>query len=395
MRRHIRFISSATALALCTVAVATTSAGALAKKTITCYQANETKFNAAKHPTKPAVRVSGAKPVCPANFTTNKYVNYTGRTLHVADQQGFYQLFWNTGIQAGVIHPNQLGFTVHFDELTGPSIIAAVIHGSDDLTSVVSTASWAEALDAGQSLTAVGVNQLVNPQKYWQVLVSAASYSGGLTSAANLAGKKIAYSAGDSSQYVVDSLLHKNHIPLNGYTFENVSESNALSALLTGSVDAIVVSPITAAQAVANGAHVIANGSGIFNGYEPILMTPAGTRNPKTMAMVSAYLYQNSLINRWILDHKAEFTTVIFNAFFASTPSLNNAIGQGLASVLYTAGVNRFTKFTSKITSEMQAESEQLYYDGVLQNRPRILSNISLKLNAELAALSLMTISHN
>lgn len=371
-----------------TTTVATGASGAVKVMSITCNQADATHFNAMQHPTKKPVKVVGSNPVCPLGFTPNKYVDISGMTLNVADTQGFYQLLWATGIQKGVVNSSKLGFNVHFDELNGPGIVAAVLNGADHVTPVVSTASWAEALDAGQSLIAVGINQLVNPGNYWQVIVSPAQYAAGTTSAANLAGLKIAYPAGGDSQYVVDSLLRKNHIALNNYSYSNLSEANALAALMGGSVQAIVVSPVVAAQAQAMGNKVIATGEGIINGYSPILMTPSAIKNPKTMAMVAAYLHQGALIDKWILNNQAAFTQVIFNAFFAGSPATNGPVGQALSSVLYTTGVNKFVPISNSLKNELQAEALSLYYDGILQKSPKLLSWLSPVFAQELTYLS-------
>ncbi len=368
--------------------VVVSGAGAAKITSLTCYQADATRFNALQHPLKKPVQVAGVNAVCPQGFTPNKYVNISGMTLNVADTQGFYQLLWGTGVLKGVVNPSKLGFNVHFDELSGPGIISAVINGADHVTPVVSTASWAEALDAGQSLSAVGINQLVNPGNYWQVIVSPAQYAAGTTSAANLAGLKIAYPAGDDSQYVVDSLLRKNHIALNNYTYSNLSEANALAALAGGSVQAIVVSPIVAAQAQAMGNKVIASGVGILNGYSPILMTPSATKNPKTMAMVAAYLYQGALIDKWILNNQTAFTQVIFNAFFAASPATNGPVGQALSAILYNTGINRFLPISKSIKNEVQAEALSLYYDGILQNSPKVLSWFNPVFERELTYLN-------
>jgi len=371
-----------------TTTIASDASGAAKVTSITCYQADATHFNALQHPSKKPVKVAGVNAVCPVGFTPNKYVDFSGMTLNVADTQGFYQLLWGTGVQKGVVDPNKLGFTVHFDELNGPGVVAAVINGADHVTPVVSTASWAEALDNGQVLSAVGINQLVNPGNYWQVLVSPTQYAAGITSAANLAGLKIAYPAGGDSQYVVDSLLRKNHIVLNNYSYSNLSEANALSALMGGSVQAIVVSPVVAAQAQAMGNKVIATGAGIVNGYSPILMTPSAIKNSKTMAMVAAYLYQGALIDKWILNNQTAFTQVIFNAFFAPSPATNGPVGQALSSVLYTTGINRFVPITKALKNELHAEALSLYYDGILQNSPKVLSGFNPVFTQELTYLN-------
>jgi len=371
-------------LTLGTVSAVSATAGAASGTTTVCHQTDATLFNALQGGTTKTVHGTS----CPTGFTTKSYIDLSGNTLNIADQQGFYQLFWATGVQAGVIDPSQLGFTVHFDELAGPAIVSAVVNGADDLTPVVSGLTWAESLDAGQQLKAVGVNQLVNPQNYWQVLVSPSEYAAGVKKASKLAGKKIAFVGGQDSQYVVDRLLAKSHVAPNNYTFVNLPESSDIGALLTGAVDAIVVSPVVAAEAVAHGAKVIANGAGILGGYDPILMTPSATNNPTTMAMVAAYLYDEAKIDRWILHNQSAFTSVIFNTYFAPQPSLNNSLGQGLAATLYQTSVNDFVPFSTKIMGQLDTEMAQLYTDGVLLNSPRIDSNVNLALAPELKALA-------
>ena len=145
---------------------------------------------------------------------------------------------------------------------------------------------------------------------------------------------------------------------------------------------------MVAAEAVAHGAKVIANGAGILGGYDPILMTPSATNNPTTMAMVAAYLYDEAKIDRWILHNQSAFTSVIFNTYFAPQPSLNNSLGQGLAATLYQTSVNDFVPFSTKIMGQLDTEMAQLYTDGVLLNSPRIDSNVNLALAPELKALA-------
>jgi len=158
--------------------------------------------------------------------------------------------------------------------------------------------------------------------------------------------------------------------------------------VLTGAVDAIVVSPITAAEAVAHGGKVIATASGILSGFDPILMTPAAANDSKKMAMLAAYLYDEAQIDRWILKSPSAFTPVIFQTYFAPQPSLNNALGQGLAAVLYQTSVNDFIPFSKKVMTQLDAEMAQLHTDGVLLNSPRIDANVNLALAPELKALA-------
>ena len=382
--RNAKFTSAALVLTLGTVSAVDASASAASKATTACYQTDATQFNALAN----GITKMVSKATCPAGYTLNKYVDVSGSTLNIADQQGFYQLFWYAGIQAGVINPAKLGFNVHFDELAGPAIVSAVINGADDFTPVVSGLTWAEALDAGQQLQAVGVNQLVNPQNYWQVIVSPQAYAAGLKTPAKLAGKKIAFVGGQDSQYVVDRLLVKAHLPANDYTFVNLPESSDIGAVLTGAVDAIVVSPITAAEAVAHGGKVIATASGILSGFDPILMTPAAANDSKKMAMLAAYLYDEAQIDRWILKNPSAFTPVIFQTYFAPQPSLNNALGQGLAAVLYQTSVNDFIPFSKTVMTQLDTEMAQLHTDGVLLNSPRIDANVNLALAPELKALA-------
>jgi hypothetical protein len=384
--RNAKIAGSAVALTLSGLSIMPVATSSAAAAKTTCYQTDATHFNAAA--TGSVKHVSGK--TCPAGYTSTAHINLAGHTLNIADQQGFYQLFWATGVQAGVINPATLGFNVHFDELAGPAIISSVLSGSDDFTPVVSAATWAEALDAGQKLDAIGVNQLVNPQNYWQVIVSPSAYAAGLTTPAKLAHKKIAFVAGQDSQYVVDRLLEKNHIKVSNYTPVNLPESSDIAALLGGAVDAIVVSPITAAEAVANGGKVIANAAGILSGYDPILMRPSETTDPTVMAMTAEYLYAEEQIDHWIVNNQAAFTNVIFNTFFAPQPTLNNALGQGLAAVLYETGVNGFIPFTSKVTNQLDAETAQLHSDGVLVNKFKLEPSIDTALTPELTVLAKM-----
>jgi NMT1/THI5 like len=325
---------------------------------------------------------------CPTGYTATPYIDLTGSTLHVADQQGFYQLFWGTGVAAHLFDPTKLPFQVKFDELAGPAIISAVLGGADDITPVTSVATWAETLDAGHQLVSVGVNQLVNPQNYWQVIVTPTAYAAGLKTPADLAGKKVALVVGQDSQYVVDRLLSKNGLTSNDYSLVNLPESSDLAALFSGQVDAIVASPITAAEAIANGGKVIANAAGILNGFDPLLMTPKAAADKKKMAMVAEYLYLGSLVDKWILHNQTAFTTTIFNTFFKPQPTLNNAVGQALASVLYTTGINSFGPYTKSIVTQMQRETDQLTSDGVLVNTFDIASSVNYALTPELQALA-------
>lgn len=383
--RKATFVSTAMLLTVSAASAIQGSAGAASSKpTITCYPTDATHFNAAAT----GATKSTTAATCPAGYTATPYIDLSGKTLNIADQQGFYQLFWATGVQAHVIDPSKLGFSVHFDELAGPAIISSVINGADDMTPVVSGATWAEALDAGQQLKAVGVNQLVNPQNYWQVIVSPTAYAHGLKTPAKLAGKKIAFVGGQDSQYVVDRLLAKAKVSPTNYTFVNLPESSDLAALFSGSVDAIVASPVTAAEAIANGGKVIGNASGILSGYDPILMTPSEANNATKMAMVAAYLYDEAQIDHWILKNPAAFTNVIFQTFFSVQPSLNNALGQGLAAVLYQTGVNTFIPFSTKVMTQLDAEMQQLHTDGVLQNSPRIDGAVDYALTPELKVLA-------
>jgi len=67
---------------------------------------------------------------------------------------------------------------------------------------------------------------------------------------------------------------------------------------------------------------------------------------------------------------------------------LNNALGQGLAAVLYQTGVNTFIPFSTKVMTQLDAEMQQLHTDGVLQNSPRIDGAVDYALTPELKVLA-------
>lgn len=377
----LKFIASCALLFTSSVAVmATTGASAATTKakTISCYKFDETGFNT----TGKAISVKGTK--CPSTESTKKPVSLSGYTLSVGDPAGASQLLWNTG-NADAHLPS--GFKVKFVNVaTGPAAIATVVGGSTQIASEAESA-YVTNVDSGTPVTGVWMGRNIVPASNFQMLTNKAGWAAGITSVANLPmGSKIACAFGTESQYVAYQAVINAKLAPAFFTFVNLAPGNALAALATGAVQAAVMpQPNIDIAVLAYGAHVIADGSGILDGYTVEVMSNADIRknDPQEMAAIAEYHYLVSLAGKFWLQNPDIAIAGLYNTYFAAVPSLANAIGKQGAADLYSTAGTAPVPLSKALFASFQKEAMFLYNAGVLQNRP----NMALAFDARFASM--------
>ena len=365
----LKFIASCVLLVTTSVAViATTGASAATAKakTTTCYKYDATGFNT----TGKAISVKGSS--CPASESKKKPVSLNGYTLTVADPAGAAQLAWDAANSDAAL-PD--GFKVKFVNVaTGPAAVATVVGGSAQLASEAESA-YVTTVDSGSAVTAVWTYRAIVPASGFQMLTNKAGWTAGITTAAKLPmGSKIACAFGTESQYLAYQAIINAKLAPAFFTFVNLTPTNALVALATGAVQAAVMpQPNIDIAQLAYGAHVIADGTGILDGYGVTVMSKSDIQknDPQEMAAVAEYLYLSATVaGKFWLQNPTTATTALYNTYFASVPSLANAVGkQGAADLYSTAGVGA-VPMTKTLFASFQSEAMFLYNAGVLQYRP-------------------------
>ena len=166
----------------------------------------------------------------------------------------------------------------------------------------------------------------------------------------------------------------------------NLAPGNALAALATGAVQAAVMpQPNIDIAVLAYGAHVIADGSGILDGYTVEVMSNADIRknDPQEMAAIAEYHYLVSLAGKFWLQNPDIAIAGLYNTYFAAVPSLANAIGKQGAADLYSTAGTAPVPLSKALFASFQKEAMFLYNAGVLQNRP----NMALAFDARFASM--------
>jgi ABC-type nitrate/sulfonate/bicarbonate transport system substrate-binding protein len=362
----LKFVASCVLLFTSSVAViATTGASAATAKakTTTCYKYDATGFNT----TGKAISDKGTS--CPKGESKKKPVNLSGYTLTVADPAGAAQLGWTTG---GMDSQLPSGFKIKFVNVaTGPAAIATVVGGSAQLASEAE-AAYVTTVDSGSPVSAVWTNRAIVPASGFQMLTNKAGWAAGITSASKIPlGSKIACAFGTESQYLAYKVIENANLAPENFTFVNLTPTNALAALASGAVTAAVMpQPNIDIAVAAYSAHIIADGSGILDGYSVTVMSNEDIQknNPTEIAAIAEYLYLVTLAGKYWLQNPTVATNGLYTTYFSSVPSLANAIGKQAAADLYsTAGVGS-VPMTAKVFASFQNQALFLYKAGVLQS---------------------------
>jgi sulfonate transport system substrate-binding protein len=229
-----------------------------------------------------AVGVSGSE--ASAFTAKSSPVNLSGVTITFGDQLKEYQtIFAATNALSGAAY--KVNWT---DFIGGPPVIAAETGGSVDLGDMAETPTiFAQA--AGDPVKVVAVTQGANPKvSPFDILVPAGSP---IKKLSQLRGQTIAVQEGTVEQYFLIQALKKAGIPYTAVTIENLTVTDASTAVTNGKVDAAVVSqPLTGIDLAGGKAHQLINGAGYLQTLGYLTASQAALANPAKAAAIANFI---------------------------------------------------------------------------------------------------------
>ncbi|HEY1832455.1 MAG TPA: ABC transporter substrate-binding protein [Acidimicrobiales bacterium] len=295
-----------------------------------------------------------------------KSLNLSGVTLTFGDQLKEYQtIFQATDALKGA------AYTVNWSDFVGgPPIIAAETGGSVDLGDMAETPTiFAEA--AGDPVKVVAVTVGSNPKKSpYDIVVPSHS---SITSVSQLRGKSVAVQEGTVYQYVLAQALKKANIPYSAVTIENLTYTNASTAVANGKVDAAVIGqPLTALDQQSGQIRVLETGAGIAPVFGYLTASQSALDNPKEAAAISDFIarfYKASALLKKDPLLAAETYVKTFGVPLA-VAKVAVASDQGVASPI-----------TSAVISYEQNEANTFYKLGLITKQVNVKSLFDLPFN--------------
>ncbi len=277
-----------------------------------------------------------------------------GPTLHVADQINTVQTVLTA---AGEIKPRD--YRIEWSNfMGGPAVIAAETGGSVDLGWMAETPLvYAQA--AGSPVTVVAVAKGLRPgASNIALVVSPHSPYRNIT---DLRGKKVGFSPGTITQYLIARLLDKA-----GLSFHDILpvQTTTLSgaALDRGIVDAYVTAEPMLSQGLHDGKlRVLAyGGEPLTPGFSFLVASNQALADPKKAALIGDFVERVARATRWErenVDKAAPFVA----KFYKITPELAETILKRTP-----AG---YRPVDAAIIAEQQQESDLFFKLGLIRSR--------------------------
>ena len=232
-----------------------------------------------------------------ASATTTP-VDLSGVTINVADQLKEYETaFAATGDLDGA------KYKVNWSEFVGgPPVIAALTGGSVDLGVMAETPTiFAQA--AHDPVKVVAITEGFDPKASpFAILVPKGSP---IKTVAQLRGHTIAVAEGTVEQYVLLQMLKKAGVPSNSVTMDNLTITNASTAVANGKVDAAVsAEPLTGLDLQAGKVTVLASGAGYVKNLGYVTASQSALDNPQKAAAIADFITRFYKANAYLATHK-------------------------------------------------------------------------------------------
>ncbi|TCM20458.1 sulfonate transport system substrate-binding protein [Novosphingobium sp. PhB165] len=240
----------------------------------------------------------------------------------------------------------------------GPAVIAAETGGSVDLGWMAETPMvFAQA--AGSPVRVVAVSRGLKPGTSNIALVVAANSP--IHSVADLKGKKIGYTSGTISQYLVARLLDQAGLNFDDIT--SVSLSGISTAVLdNGTVDAFTAAEPMLTQGIEAGKlRVLAyGGQPVTPGYGYLVASEAALADPKRAALIADFVERTARSVKWQrenVDKAAQVSAKAYNV----TPALAGQILRRMPL--------GYTPIDASIVAGHQQESDLFHKFGLIRQR--------------------------
>jgi len=241
------------------------------------------------------------------------------------------------------------GYKVVFKEFSdGNSLMQALKAGSVDYARTVS------ALSTGTKLTYVAASS--SKAKGSGILVKKSS---SISSIEDLKVKKVAYTKGTSSQYMLLAALKKAGLSADDITWVNMDQSSASVAFSKGKVDAWATwDPYTAQAQLTQNAKLVTNGVGITNNRDYILTTQSyAKKNTEISKYLIKYLQEDMT---WANNNHSELITMMSKSLKVSKSVVKKMVERR------TYGISTMNNTYAK---EEQKIADLFYEEGLIENK--------------------------
>jgi sulfonate transport system substrate-binding protein len=249
------------------------------------------------------------------------------------------------------------GYKVVFKEFSdGNSLMQALKAGSVDYARTGDTPP-VSALSTGTKLTYVAASS--SKAKGSGILVKKSS---SISSIEDLKGKKVAYTKGTSSQYMLLAALKKAGLSADDITWVNMDQSSASVAFSKGKVDAWATwDPYTAQAQLTQNAKLVTNGVGITNNRDYILTTQSyAKKNTEISKYLIKYLQEDMT---WANNNHSELITMMSKSLKVSKSVVKKMVERR------TYGISTMNSTYAK---EEQKIADLFYEEGLIENKVTI-----------------------
>lgn len=246
------------------------------------------------------------------------------------------------------------GYKVVFKEFSdGNSLMQALKAGSVDYARTGDTPP-VSALSTGTKLTYVAASS--SKAKGSGILVKKSS---SISSIEDLKGKKVAYTKGTSSQYMLLAALKKAGLSADDITWVNMDQSSASVAFSKGKVDAWATwDPYTAQAQLTQNAKLVTNGVGITNNRDYILTTQSyAKKNTEISKYLIKYLQEDMT---WANNNHSELITMMSKSLKVSKSVVKKMVERR------TYGISTMNNTYAK---EEQKIADLFYEEGLIENK--------------------------
>jgi len=252
------------------------------------------------------------------------------------------------------------GYKVVWKEFQdGNSLMQALKAGSINYARTGDTPP-VSALSTGTKLTYVAAG--ASKAKGSGILVSKNS---SISSIKELKGKKVAYTKGTSSQYMILAALKKAGLSADDITWVNMDQSSASVAFSKGKVDAWATwDPYTSQAEITQNAKLLTNGVGITNNRDYILALQSYAKeNTETSKYLIKYLEEDM---QWANSNHDELITMMSDSLKVSKSVVKKMVERR------TYGISAMN---STYAEEEQEIADLFYEDNLVENKVTISSS--------------------
>lgn len=249
------------------------------------------------------------------------------------------------------------GYSVVFKQFQdGNALMQALQSGSIDYGRTGDTPP-VSALSSGTKLTYIAAGD--SKAKGSAVLTKKGS---GISSMKDLKGKKVAYTKGTTSQYMLLAALKKAGMSADDVTWVNMSQSSASAAFTKGKIDGWATwDPYTAQAQLTQNAKTVMNGVGISNNRDYVLSLRSYAKNNKEVSKyLTKYLDEDM---KWANNNHSDLIKMMSKSLKLSESVVKKMVNRRSYGV---------SEMSSKYVKEEQKIANLFYSEGFIKNKVNI-----------------------